>query len=36
MIKSERTRWAGYVACAAEKIAAYRVVIRNPEAKRPL
>jgi hypothetical protein len=36
VIKSRRMRWAGHVVCVGEKRGAYRVLVRNPEGKRPL
>jgi hypothetical protein len=36
MIKSRRMRWAGHVARMGEKRNAYRVLVGNPEGKRPL
>jgi hypothetical protein len=36
MIKSRRMRWAGHVARMGEKRNAYRILVRNPEGKRPL
>jgi hypothetical protein len=36
MIKSRRMRWAGHVARMGEKINAYRILVGNPEGKRPL
>jgi hypothetical protein len=36
MIKSRRMRWAGYVARMGEKRNAYRILVGNPEGKRPL
>jgi hypothetical protein len=36
MIKSRRMRWAGHVARIGEKRYAYRIVVGNPEGKRPL
>jgi hypothetical protein len=35
MIKS-RMRWAGHVACMAEKMYAHRVFVGKPEVKSPL
>jgi hypothetical protein len=35
-IKSRRMRWAGHVACMGEGRNAYRVLMREPEGKRPL
>jgi hypothetical protein len=36
MIKSRRMRWAGHVARMGEKRNAYRILVGNPEGKRPL
>jgi hypothetical protein len=36
MIKSRRMRWAGHVARMREKRNAYRILVGNPEGKRPL
>jgi hypothetical protein len=36
MIKSRRMRWAGHVARTGEKRNAYRILVGNPEGKRPL
>jgi transcription termination factor 2 len=36
VIKSRRTRWAGYVARMEEGRGVYRVLVRRPECKRPL
>jgi hypothetical protein len=36
MIKSRRTRWAGYVTQMGEKMNVYRISVRKPERKRPL
>jgi hypothetical protein len=36
MIKSRRIRWAGHVARMGEKRNAYRILMGNPEVKRPL
>jgi hypothetical protein len=36
MIKSRRIRWAGHVARMGEKRKAYRILVGNPERKRPL
>jgi hypothetical protein len=36
IIKSRRVRWAGPVARMGEKRNVYRILIRNPEGKRPL
>jgi hypothetical protein len=36
MIKSRRMRWAGHVARMGEKNNAYRILVGNPEGKRPL
>jgi hypothetical protein len=35
-IKSRRMRWAGHVACMGEGRNMYRVLMGNPEGKRPL
>jgi hypothetical protein len=35
MIKSRRMRWAGHVARMMEKRNAYRILVGNPEGKRP-
>jgi hypothetical protein len=35
-IKSRRMRWAGHVARVEEKRNAYRILVENPEGKRPL
>jgi hypothetical protein len=35
MIKSREMRWAGHVARIGEKINAYRILVGNPEGKRP-
>jgi hypothetical protein len=35
MIKSKRMRWAGHVARMGEKRNAYRILVENPEGKRP-
>jgi hypothetical protein len=35
MIKSRRMRWAGHVARLGEKRTAYRILVENPEGKRP-
>jgi hypothetical protein len=35
-IKSRRMRWAGHVACMGEGRNVYRVLVGNPEGKRPL
>jgi hypothetical protein len=35
MIKSRRMRWAGHVARMGEKRNAYRILVGNPEGKRP-
>jgi hypothetical protein len=34
--KSRRMRWAGHVARMGEKRNAYRILMANPEGKRPL
>jgi hypothetical protein len=36
MIKSRRMRWAGHVARMGEKRNAYRILLGEPEVKRPL
>jgi hypothetical protein len=36
IIKSRRMRWAGHVARMGEKRSAYRLLVGNPEGKRPL
>jgi hypothetical protein len=36
MIKSRRMRWAGHVSRIGEKGNAYRILVGNPEGKRPL
>jgi hypothetical protein len=36
MIKSRRMRWAGHVARMGEKRNAYRILVIEPEEKRPL
>jgi hypothetical protein len=36
IIKSRRMRWAGHVARMGEKRNAYRILVGNPEGKRPL
>jgi hypothetical protein len=36
MIKSTRMRWAGHVARIGEKMNAHRILVGNPEGKRPL
>jgi hypothetical protein len=36
MIKSRRMRWAGHVARMRENRNAYRILVGNPEGKRPL
>jgi hypothetical protein len=36
MIKSRRVRWAGHVARMREKRNAYRILMGNPERKRPI
>jgi hypothetical protein len=36
MMKSRRLRWAGHVARMGEKRIAYRILVGNPEGKRPL
>jgi len=36
VIKSRRMRWVGQVACMGEWRGAYKVLVREPEGKRPL
>jgi hypothetical protein len=36
MIKSRRMRWAGHIARMGEKRNAYRILVGNPEGRRPL
>jgi hypothetical protein len=36
MMKSRRRRWAGHVARMGEKRNAYKILLGNPEGKRPL
>jgi hypothetical protein len=36
VIKSRRMRWTGYVAYMKDRTAAYRVLVRRTEGKRPL
>jgi hypothetical protein len=36
IIKPRRMRWAGHVVCMGEKRNAYRLLVGNPEGKRPL
>jgi hypothetical protein len=36
MLKSRRMRWAGHVARKGDKRNAYRILVGNPEEKRPL
>jgi hypothetical protein len=36
MIKSRRMRWAGHVARMGEKRNTYRLLVGNPEGRRPL
>jgi hypothetical protein len=36
IMKSRRMRWAGHVARMGEKRNAYRLLVGNPEGKRPL
>jgi hypothetical protein len=36
MLKSRRMRWAGHVTRMGEKRNAYRILVGNPEGKRPL
>jgi hypothetical protein len=35
-IKSRRMQWAGHVACVGEERKVYKVLVGNPEEKRPL
>jgi hypothetical protein len=35
-IKSRRMRWVGHVACMGEERNVYKVLVGNPEGKRPL
>ena len=35
-IKSRRMRWAGHIARMGERRGVYRVLVGNPEGKRPL
>jgi hypothetical protein len=35
-IKASRKRWKGYVACMGEEMKLYKILVRNPEEKRPL
>ena len=35
VIRSRRMRWAGYVAYMGERTGVYRVLVRNPEGKKP-
>jgi len=34
--KLRKMKWVGYVACMAERMGAYRVLVGKPEGKRPL
>jgi hypothetical protein len=36
MTQSRWMRWAGYAACTREKRNIYRILVGNPEGKRPL
>jgi len=36
VIKSKRTRWAGYLARMGERRGVYRILVWKPEGKRPL
>jgi len=36
VVKSRRVRWAGYIARIGERRGVYRVLVGNPEGKRPL
>ena len=36
VVKSRRMRWAGHVACMGEGRGVHRVLVGNPEGKRPL
>jgi hypothetical protein len=36
VIKTQRMRWVGHVACMGAGAAAYRVLLQKPEGKRPL
>jgi hypothetical protein len=36
ILKSRRMRWAGHVARMGKKRTAYRLLVGNPEGKRPL
>jgi hypothetical protein len=36
VIKSRRTKWAGYVARMGERRSVYKVLVGKPEGKRPL
>jgi hypothetical protein len=36
MIKSRKMRWAGHLARNRQKMNAYRILVGNPEGKRPL
>ena len=35
VIKSRRMRWVGHVACMGEKRCIYRVLVGNPDGKKP-
>jgi hypothetical protein len=35
-MKNQRTRWAGHIPCVREKRTAYRVLMGNPNGKRPI
>jgi hypothetical protein len=35
MIKSREMRWAGHIAQMEAKMNAYRILVRNPEGRRP-
>jgi hypothetical protein len=35
-VKSRRMRWAGHVAHMGEKMNAYKILVGNPEGKRPI
>jgi hypothetical protein len=36
IIKSRRMRWVGHLACVGEKRNEFRILVGNPEGKRPL
>jgi hypothetical protein len=36
MVKSMRIRWAGYIARMGERMNAYRILVGNPEGRKPL